>query len=60
MAPAGDAAMEIVRRRHAVWANELGGRHDAAALGSALTVLCDVRASLEEGVASVPIEEVAS
>lgn len=56
----GHAAMETVRRRHAIWANELGGRHDVAALGSTMARLREVRASLEEGAASLPVEEVAS
>jgi DNA-binding MarR family transcriptional regulator len=60
MTPKGEAAMETVRRRHASWANELGGRHDAAALGSTVAMLRELRASLEEGAASPTAEELAS
>ena len=60
MTPNGNVAMETVRRRHAIWANELGGRHDAAALGSTVAMLREVRASLGDGAASLPVEEVAS
>jgi DNA-binding MarR family transcriptional regulator len=52
MTPKGDAAMEVVRRRHAAWANRLGDRHPATALGPVVTVLSEIRATLEESVAS--------
>jgi DNA-binding MarR family transcriptional regulator len=56
----GDAAMEVVRRRHASWANELAGRHSASALKSVVTALSEIRATLEENVASPSAQEVAS
>lgn len=60
MAPSGDAAMEIVRRRHASWANELAHRHEAAALESVVAALSEIRATLDESVAPPPAQEVAS
>jgi DNA-binding MarR family transcriptional regulator len=58
--PKGNAAMQTVRRRHAIWANEVGGLHEAAALGSTVAMLREVRASLDERAASRPVEQVAS
>lgn len=60
MTPKGHAAMETVRRRHASWANQHGGRHDTAALGSTVAMLRELQASLEEGDSSLPVEGVAS
>jgi DNA-binding MarR family transcriptional regulator len=60
MTPKGDAAMEVVRRRHASWANELGERHQAAALEPVVSVLSAIRATLDESVASPSAQEVAS
>jgi DNA-binding MarR family transcriptional regulator len=60
MRPKGDAAMEVVRRRHASWANELAGRHRAAALESVMTTLSGIRATLEESVAPPSAQEIAS
>lgn len=60
MTPKGHAAMEVVRRRHASWANELGDRHQAAALEPVVSVLCEIRATLEESVASSSAQEAAS
>jgi DNA-binding MarR family transcriptional regulator len=60
MTPKGDAAMEVVRRRHASWANELGSRHRVAALQSVLTGLSEIRTTLEDKVASPTAQEVAS
>lgn len=47
MTPKGDAAMQVVRRRHASWANELASRHRAAALEPVVSVLSEIRAALE-------------
>jgi DNA-binding MarR family transcriptional regulator len=60
MTPKGRSAMAVVRRRHASWANELGGRHQAAALEPVVSVLSEIRATLEESVASASAPEVAS
>jgi DNA-binding MarR family transcriptional regulator len=56
----GSAAMAVVRQRHASWANALGDRHQAAALEAVVRVLSEIRAALEESVASAPAREVAS
>src|SRR5918992_531165 len=47
MTPKGDAAMEVVRRRHASWANALADRHQAGALESTVTALSEIRTTLE-------------
>jgi DNA-binding MarR family transcriptional regulator len=61
MTPRGDAAMAVVRRRHAAWANALAERHRAAALESAVTALAEIRTTLEDDVASpAAAREVAS
>jgi DNA-binding MarR family transcriptional regulator len=60
MTPKGCAAMEVVRRRHASWANALGDHHQAAALEAVVSVLSEIRATLEESVASASAQEVAS
>jgi DNA-binding MarR family transcriptional regulator len=60
MTPKGCAAMGIVRRRHASWANALGERHQEAALEPVVSLLCEIRATLEESVASSSAEEIAS
>jgi DNA-binding MarR family transcriptional regulator len=60
MTPKGDAAMEVVRRRHASWANDLAERHRAAALASIVTALSEIRTTLEDNAVSQPVEEVAS
>jgi DNA-binding MarR family transcriptional regulator len=58
--PKGDTAMELVRRRHASWANELAERHRAVAMKSVLAVLSEIRTTLEDDVASRAVQEVAS
>src|ERR671918_2864253 len=60
MTSKGDAAMEVVRRRHASWADELANRHRPAALESVVTTLSEIRATLEESVAPPSAQEVAS
>ena len=60
MTPKGDAAMEVVRRRHACWANELAARHQAAALASVVTALSEIRTTLEDNVAALAAQTVAS
>jgi DNA-binding MarR family transcriptional regulator len=60
MTPKGDAAMEVVRGRHASWANALSERHPAAALESSVTALSEIRTRLEDNVASPYAQEVAS
>jgi DNA-binding MarR family transcriptional regulator len=60
MTPKGYAAMEVVRRRHASWANELANRHQAAALVPVVSVLAEIRQTLEGSVASSSAQEVAS
>jgi DNA-binding MarR family transcriptional regulator len=59
MTPKGDAAMEVVRRRHAAWANEFGEAHRADALQSVVTVLAEIRAALAGRIASRIPQEVA-
>jgi DNA-binding MarR family transcriptional regulator/catechol 2,3-dioxygenase-like lactoylglutathione lyase family enzyme len=44
----GDAAIDVVRWRHAAWANGLGGSHSTGALKSVMTVLAEIRTALEE------------
>jgi DNA-binding MarR family transcriptional regulator len=58
--PKGDAAMELVRRRHASWANELAERHRAVPMESVLAALSEIRTTLEDDVASRAVQEVAS
>jgi DNA-binding MarR family transcriptional regulator len=58
MTPKGDAAMAVVRRRHAAWANELAERHRAAALESVVAALSEIRTTLQD--ASPSAQEVAS
>lgn len=60
MTPKGYAAMDVVRRRHASWANELGDGHQAAALEPVVSVLSEIRATLEQSVVSLSAQEVAS
>jgi DNA-binding MarR family transcriptional regulator len=60
MTPKGYAAMEVVARRHASWANELGDRHRAAPLEPVVSALSEIRATLEESVASPSAREVAT
>jgi DNA-binding MarR family transcriptional regulator len=60
MTPKGDAAMEVVRRRHASWANELADHHQPAALASVVTALSEIRTTLEDNVAAPAAQEVAS
>jgi DNA-binding MarR family transcriptional regulator len=60
MTPKGYAAMEVVARRHASWANELGDRHQAAPLEPVVSALSEIRATLEESVASPSAREVAT
>lgn len=60
MTPKGDAAMEVVRRRHVVWANALAERHRAAPLQSVVSALSEIRTTLEESIASPSLQEVAS
>jgi DNA-binding MarR family transcriptional regulator len=60
MTPKGDAAMEVVRRRHASWANELANRPGTPALESVVTTMSEIRATLEESVARSPAQELAS
>jgi DNA-binding MarR family transcriptional regulator len=60
MTPKAEAAMEVVRRRHASWANEVAERHRAAALESVVTALSAIRTTLEENIASRSVQEVAS
>ena len=60
MTPKSYAAMEVVARRHASWANELANRHQPAALAPVVSVLSEIRATLEESVASRSAQEVAS
>jgi DNA-binding MarR family transcriptional regulator len=60
MTPKGDAAMEMVRRRHAAWVNELAERHRAAPLESVVSALSEIRTTLEESIASPSLQEVAS
>jgi hypothetical protein len=50
--PKGDAAMEVVRRRHAAWANELDETHNAEALGSVVTMPCNVGSPVEARTAA--------
>jgi DNA-binding MarR family transcriptional regulator len=52
MTAKGDAAMGVVRGRHAAWANTLGGGHSTVALTSVGTVLAAIRTALEERGAS--------
>jgi DNA-binding MarR family transcriptional regulator len=52
MTAKGDAAMDVVRGRHAAWANTLGGGHSTVALTSVVTVLAEIRTALEERGAS--------
>jgi DNA-binding MarR family transcriptional regulator len=60
MTPKGDSAMEVVRGRHASWANALAERHRAAALESVVTALSEIRTRLEDNVASPYAQEDAS
>jgi DNA-binding MarR family transcriptional regulator len=60
MTPKGYAAMDVVSRRHASWANELGDRHQATALEPVVSALSEIRATLEQSVAAPSAEEVAS
>jgi DNA-binding MarR family transcriptional regulator len=60
MTPKGYAAMEVVARRHASWANELGDHHQAAPLEPVVSALSEIRATLEESVASPSAREVAT
>jgi DNA-binding MarR family transcriptional regulator len=60
MTPKGDAAMDVVRRRHASWANEFAERQRAAALESVVTALSEIRTTLEDNAASPAAQEVAS
>jgi DNA-binding MarR family transcriptional regulator len=48
MTAKGDEAMDVVRRRHVVWANGLGDGHATGALMSVVTVLAEIRTALEE------------
>ena len=59
MTPKGDAAMEVMRRHHAAWANELADRHQAKALASVVAALSGIRTTLEDNVASPSVQEVA-
>jgi DNA-binding MarR family transcriptional regulator len=59
LTPKGHAAMEVVHERHACWANELGDRHQGAALEPAVSMLAEIRQTLEESVASPSAQEVA-
>jgi DNA-binding MarR family transcriptional regulator len=52
MTAKGDAAMDVVRRRHAAWANGLGDGHAEGTLKSVATVLAEIRTALEERGAS--------
>ena len=47
MTPKGDAAMEVVRQRHASWANEVADRHRVGALKSVVAALSEIRTTLE-------------
>jgi DNA-binding MarR family transcriptional regulator len=60
MTPNAYAAMELVGRSHASWANELADGHQAAALEAVVGVLSEIRATLEESVASPSAREVAT
>jgi DNA-binding MarR family transcriptional regulator len=60
MTPKAYAAMELVGRSHASWANDLADSHQAAALEAVVSVLAEIRATLEESTASPPAQEVAS
>ena len=60
MTPKADAAMEVLRLRHASWANELADRHQAAALASVVTALSEIRMTLEDNVAPPATQEIAS
>jgi DNA-binding MarR family transcriptional regulator len=60
MTPKAEAAMKLVGRSHAAWANELADGHQAAALEAVTGVLAEIRATLEESVASPPVQKAAS
>lgn len=46
--PKGEKALEVVRARQAVWANEVAGKVDLDALQGALEVLRELRGGLEQ------------
>jgi DNA-binding MarR family transcriptional regulator len=55
MTEKGEAAMDVVRRRHAAWANGFGGGHSTGALTSVMTLLAEIRTALEErGASAIP------
>jgi DNA-binding MarR family transcriptional regulator len=60
MTAQGEVAMEVVRRRHASWANALADRHRAAALASVVTALSQIRTAFQDTVTSPSAQEVAS
>ena len=48
MTPKGSKAMDYVQQRHAEWANQIGGQHSLDGLRTAVTVLRELRESLEQ------------
>ncbi len=58
MTAKGRAALDYVEQRHANWANQIGGAHTLADLRTALMVLHQVRASLEQHTPPSPDGEV--
>jgi DNA-binding MarR family transcriptional regulator len=47
LTPAGRAALDLVQRRHAAWANRIGGTEPMEALRAALDVLRRLRTTLD-------------
>jgi DNA-binding MarR family transcriptional regulator len=48
MTPKGRKALDYVVERHAAWANQIGGHHSLEGLRTAVTVLRELRESLEQ------------